>query len=226
MNGCVIKVTKDDNDLPINDGLSDIYGPITLVKGTPRPDYDRLIMLSFGDYVQVKQPVNLTNSSEARTVGAIILYPSVNAQGSWYFMSMATGEKIHRYEWTEISITRDTIYAIHRMAQERGMPEVNENFTYEAMPGEEVGYDENDDAREDVEIVNLIEDNDQFINQIDDDDSSINSEEQSDDQIEEIEQGADADIEEEIDIGDEQVAMEDGIDGAAAAKKDILGDEP
>ena len=55
--GCMIKVTKDNNDLPTNDGLSDIYDPGTLVKGTLRPDYNHLIVLSFGDYVQDKQSV-------------------------------------------------------------------------------------------------------------------------------------------------------------------------
>ena len=66
------KATKDNNDLPINDGLSDIYGLGTLIKGTPRPDYNRLKMLSFGDYMQATQTVSPTNSSEASTVGDIV----------------------------------------------------------------------------------------------------------------------------------------------------------
>ena len=56
--GCVIKVTKDNTDLPLNDGLSDIYGPGTLVKGTTRHDYNLLNELNFGDYVQLTQLVN------------------------------------------------------------------------------------------------------------------------------------------------------------------------
>ena len=63
MNGCVIKVMKDHNDLPINDGLSDMYGPGTLVKVNARPDYNRLTGLNFGDYMQVTQPVNPTNTN-------------------------------------------------------------------------------------------------------------------------------------------------------------------
>ena len=50
--GCVIKMTKDNNELPINDGFLDIYGPGTLVKGTVRTDYNRIKVLKFGDYVQ------------------------------------------------------------------------------------------------------------------------------------------------------------------------------
>ena len=78
MKGCIIKVTKDNNELPINNGLSDIYGPGTLVKGTPRLDYNRLKALSFGYYAQATQLVNPKSSSEARTVGDISLYPSGN----------------------------------------------------------------------------------------------------------------------------------------------------
>ena len=222
--GCVTKVTKDNNDLPLNDGLSGIYGPGTLVKGTPIPDYNCLKTLSFGNYVQAKQPVNPTNSSEARTIGAIVPYPSGNAQGSWYFMSIATGERIHRYEWTKIPITRDTIDAIHRMAQEKRIPEVNGNFTYEAMPGEEIGYGEDDNTSEDVEMVNLIKDNDQFVDQIDNDSSSDN-EEHDEEQVEDVDQGVDTDIVEEIDDGDDQITMEDGINGAAADENDTIGDK-
>ena len=52
MKGCVSKVINDHNDQPINDNLSYIYGPSTLVKGTARLDYNRLTGLNFGDYVQ------------------------------------------------------------------------------------------------------------------------------------------------------------------------------
>ena len=45
--GCIIKVTKDNNGLPIKDGLSDIYCRGILVKGTPRTDYNQLKALSF-----------------------------------------------------------------------------------------------------------------------------------------------------------------------------------
>ena len=49
------------------------------------------------------------------------------------------------------------------------MPEVNGNFTYEAMPGQEMEYDENEDVNEDMGIFDAIEDNDQYDDQIDDD---------------------------------------------------------
>ena len=49
--GCVIKVTKDHNDLSANDGISDIHGPGILVTVRQKPGYNRLNVLNFGDYV-------------------------------------------------------------------------------------------------------------------------------------------------------------------------------
>ena len=96
--GCTINVTKDHNDLPANDGISNIHGPGTLVTGSQKSDYNRLKVLNFSDYMQAHQPVNSTNTSEARTVGSIAFYDSGSAQGSWYFMLLDTGERIHRYQ--------------------------------------------------------------------------------------------------------------------------------
>ena len=126
--GCVIKVTKDNNDLPLNDGISDTHGPGTLVTGCNRPDYNDLKQLNFGDYVQVKQPMDATNTSKARTVGAIALCPSGNGQGSWYFMPVSTGERIHRYQWTELPLGQETIDRIHNMAKKQGMPSMEDFF--------------------------------------------------------------------------------------------------
>ena len=87
-------------------------------------------------------------------------------------------------------------------------------FYYEAIPGEDIGFDEDDDAREDVEIIDLIEDNDRPVDQIDDD-SSNDVEEEDDEQIEEIDQGAHVDI---VRRNDEQTIIEDVANGAAAAE--------
>ena len=85
-------------------------------------------------------------------------------------MSVATGEEIHRYEWTEILLGQEIIDIIHRMAQEQGMLEVNGNFTYESMPGEEMEYDKDGDVNKDIGVFEEIE-YDDHIN----DDSSNNN---------------------------------------------------
>lgn len=94
--GCIFKVTKDNNDLLLNDGMSYICGQCILVRGNVRLDYNCITVLNVSDYVHVTPPINLTNGSKSRIIVAIALYPSGNTKGSWYFMLVATGERVHR----------------------------------------------------------------------------------------------------------------------------------
>ena len=73
--------------------------------------------MNFGDYAQVHVSAESRNSSDARTVGAITLYPSENGQDSWYFMSLATGKRIHAYSWTVMPIGQDVIDIVQNIAQ-------------------------------------------------------------------------------------------------------------
>ena len=79
--------------------------PSSIVLGTYRPDYEEIKKLNFGDYVQAHQPLNITNDNKARTVGAITLHPSGQLQGRWYFMSLVSGERLHRYQWYVLPIS-------------------------------------------------------------------------------------------------------------------------
>ena len=76
-----------------------------------------------------------TNNTNARTVGAIALYPSDNQQGGWYFLSLLTGNIIHRYQWKSLPIGEDVIKRVHEIAIEQGQGLVAENFKYEWQPG-------------------------------------------------------------------------------------------
>ena len=78
--GCINYNIKRLNNLPADDGISDIMSPNTRVTGAQNLDYNKLVKLQFGDYVQVHQERQITNSYEPRSVGAIALYPSGNAQ--------------------------------------------------------------------------------------------------------------------------------------------------
>ena len=97
--GCLIKVVKERNNLPAENGVSRTVSPCTMIMGRPPPDYNEVIKLNFGDYVQTHNVRSRTNDNEQRTVGAIALYPTENGQGSWVFMSLVTGKEIHRYQW-------------------------------------------------------------------------------------------------------------------------------
>ena len=126
--GCATKVTQNRNDIPPHDGISDAMSPTTLVQGANRLNYEHISKLNFGDYVQVHDPSDVTNTTKARTAGAIALYPSGNAQGSWYFMNLMTGERVHRYQWQRLPLPDEAIDRVHQLAKDEGMPTVKGNF--------------------------------------------------------------------------------------------------
>ena len=69
---------------------------------------------------------------------SVALYPSGNAQGSWIFMSLLTGKRIHRYQWDIIPITTDIINRVDALTRDEGQPIVADNFKYEWYPGMEM----------------------------------------------------------------------------------------
>jgi hypothetical protein len=58
--------------------------------------------LEFGAYAQVFEDNDPSNTIRARSLGAIALNPTGNAQGDYFFMSLATGAKISRHQWTAL----------------------------------------------------------------------------------------------------------------------------
>ena len=61
------------------------------------------------EYCQVHEEDKPRNIEAARTQGAIFLGPCGNLQGGFYFMSLASGEKITWYSWDAIAMT-DTVF--------------------------------------------------------------------------------------------------------------------
>ena len=109
--------------------------PNTLVTGAQNLDYNELVKLQFGDYVQVHQDRQITNSNEARSVGAIALYPSGNGQHTWHFMSLNTGKRLHKRNWTPLPMGEEIITRVHALAEKEGRSKVINNFNFEWRPG-------------------------------------------------------------------------------------------
>ena len=127
--GCVnYNIKHLMNNLPADDGISDTISPNTLVIGAQNLDYNELVKLQFGDYVQVHQERQITNSNESRSVGAIALYPSGNAQHTWYFMSLNTGKRLHRRNWTPLPMGEEIITRVHALAEKEGRSKVINKF--------------------------------------------------------------------------------------------------
>ena len=60
---------------------------------------------------------------KVRTVGALTLRPSGNAQGTFYYMSLETGRRLHRRRCTPLPMPSNVIDRVHTLASKQKVPE-------------------------------------------------------------------------------------------------------
>ena len=116
------------NQFPWKHGISADMSPAAIVTGTPPSDFNKM-RLEFGIYVQVFEDNDPTNTTRARSIGAIALGPTGNAQGDYHFMSLSTGARISRHQWTELPLPDTAIARVNALGfhdeqpliQERGL---------------------------------------------------------------------------------------------------------
>jgi hypothetical protein len=77
-----------------------------------RVDYKRDARLCWGDIVEVFKSPQILNSMQTRSVTCIALAPAGNKEGSWHFLSLATGAIIKGYRWQERIYDELTMQAI------------------------------------------------------------------------------------------------------------------
>ena len=109
------------NQFPRKNGVSDTMSPATIVMGIGTPDFTAM-RIEFGAYAQVFEEFDPTNTPRARSLGAIALTPTGNAQGDYHFMSLATGARISRHRWTELPIPDTAIARVEALAIADGQP--------------------------------------------------------------------------------------------------------
>jgi hypothetical protein len=97
----VLNVVKLLNFFPTKGGVSDTLSPKTIMSGETL-DYKKHLSLQLGQYCQVHEEDNPSNSQIARTKGAISLGPNGNLQGGFKFMALNSGKKIVRRSWDVI----------------------------------------------------------------------------------------------------------------------------
>jgi hypothetical protein len=125
-------------------GISQSLSPAAIVTGARPPDFNKLT-LEFGSYVQVFEDNKPTNTTKARSLGAIALNPTGNAQGDYYFMSLATGARISRHQWTALPLTDTAIARVEAIAQNERQPLIQANgLVVEWRPNQPVDDDEYD----------------------------------------------------------------------------------
>ena len=118
--GIVRASTFNLNAFPARHGISRTLSPRNIVTGLPNLDYRR-IRIHPGSYAQVHVDSTQTNTQKRRTIGAIALHQA-NENGSWYFMSLHMGEKIHSNNCVELPITDTVIDAVNARGREENQP--------------------------------------------------------------------------------------------------------
>jgi hypothetical protein len=132
------------NMFPQPGSIAGNVSPNTIVTGKGLPDYNQMT-IEFGAYAQVFEDNDPTNTTKARTVGAIALTRTGNANGDYYFMSLATGARLSRHAWTELPITDDAIARVEALAAAEGQPLIQEQgLVMEWRPGYTVTEDDYD----------------------------------------------------------------------------------
>jgi hypothetical protein len=120
------------NAFPAKEGASKTLSPSAIILGTPKPDHSKL-KITFGAYAQAYE--STTNTTQARSIGAIALKPS-NERGGYYFMSLSTGRRIHCYQWTELPIPDYIIDRVEALAEGERQPIMtNGHPIFEWSPG-------------------------------------------------------------------------------------------
>jgi hypothetical protein len=94
------------NSFPNEDGVSRSLSPRLIVTGN-HINYLKHCKLEFGEYVQTHKEHN--NAMNPRTVGAIALRPTGNAQGSYLFFSLNSGRVLTRNRLTVLPMPDDVI---------------------------------------------------------------------------------------------------------------------
>ena len=129
------------NSFPAKGGISATMSPRAIVVGSTI-DYNNHVKLEFGQYVQTHEPHD--NSIQTRTVGALALRPTGNAQGGHYFFSLTTGRRLNRNHWTSVPMPAEVIERVHELAKRApGIPMIE--FANRAG----VPFDE-DDLQDDI----------------------------------------------------------------------------
>ena len=132
------------NQFPWRNGISDTLSPASIVTGVGTPDYHRM-RVEFGSYVQIFEDNDPSNTLRARSTGAIALTPTGNAQGDYYFMSLATGKKVSRHSWTVLPITDTAIARVEKIALHQKQPLLQASgLVVEWRPDQPIDDDEYD----------------------------------------------------------------------------------
>ena len=109
-----------------------VYFVVTCINMVPRPyqymsprveftvrkvDFKLDCQLEFGEYVQVSDDNDTTNTMASRTTGAICMGPVGNLQGTYKFMSLVTWKILKRRSWVPLPLSNEIIDHINNQSK-------------------------------------------------------------------------------------------------------------
>ena len=161
----VIKLTKTPvfwlSAFSVMGGASQDLSPHTILMGQ-QVDYKCHCRFQFREYAQTHEEHN--NSMNQRTVGALALCPVGNGQGSFNFLSIATGRILNQLHATALPMPDNVINKIHRMAQQQknnpGLVFADRSLNpdeYDDDDHDKTYYDNGDGEEEDEEVLSYDE---------------------------------------------------------------------
>ena len=164
------------NAFPVMGGASQDLSPRTILTGQ-QVDYKHHCHFQFGEYTQTHEEHN--NSMNLRTVGALALCPVGNGQGSFYFLSIATGRVLNRLHAMALPMPDDVIDKLHKMARQQknnpGLVYADRNLNLDEHDDDDddddrTYYDNDSDKDEDEEELSYDEEED---NDVDEDEAAV-----------------------------------------------------
>ncbi len=120
------------NTFPATDGILAAMSPRAIIVGL-QVDHNKHCKIEFGAYAQTHDEYD--NSMATRTTGAIALRPTGNDQGAYYFMSLTTGRRLNRHNWTPLFMPQDVIDRVHSLARRSY---ANQGLTFAWRTGKEI----------------------------------------------------------------------------------------
>ena len=120
------------NAFPAANGVSSVHSPHFLLTGQEL-SFDKHTVLEFGSYVQTHEEHSI--GMEPRTIGAICLGPTGNAQGGHWFFSQTSGCHVVHHHWTALPMPQEVILRVSQIGHAQGIPS---HVTYANRQGEKI----------------------------------------------------------------------------------------
>ena len=141
------------HNVPAFDGVFSTISPATIITSRP-PTTLAHLCLNFDDYVHLTVETLPYSSMKPRTISCIALRPTLNSQGSYYFMDLHTGRCRHGRTWQRLPITAYVITAINKLTRHQHQPRMNDGPIFEWGPDMPIDDDVvNDDYSSDDDDV-------------------------------------------------------------------------